>query len=89
MAVLVVLAMLGFKTSRWESALLVLTMMIMFGLEFLNSQIERSLNLIAPQSSESVKKIKNLSAGAVLIGAVGAVIIAGLIFIPHLLELLN
>lgn len=89
MAVLVVLAMLGLKTSRWESALLVLTMMTMFGLELLNSQIERFLGLVAPQPSESVKKIKDLSAGAVLLGAVGAIIIGGLIFIPHLLELLN
>ncbi len=88
-AVLVILAMIVLRTSRLENALLVLTMVAMFGLELLNSQIERFLDLVTPQPEERVKKIKDLSAGAVLVGAAGAVVISLLIFLPYLLRLLT
>jgi len=44
---------------------------------------------VTPQPEERVKKIKDLSAGAVLVGAAGAVVISLLIFLPYLLRLLT
>jgi undecaprenol kinase len=86
--IIVILAMIVFQTSLLENALLILTMVVMFGLELLNSQIERFLNLAAPQPAEKVRKIKDLSAGAVLLGSIGAIIIGFLIFLPYFLKLI-
>ncbi len=86
---LVVIGILVLHTSRLESAILILTISVMFSLELLNSQIERFLDLVSPQKSQLVKEIKDLSAGAVLVVAMGAVIIGFLIFLPHLVALLR
>jgi len=86
---LVVIGMLGFQTSFLENAVLTLTIVAMFSLELLNSQIERFLDIISPQKNQLVKEIKDLSAGAVLAAALGAVVIGFLIFLPHFLQLLK
>ena len=39
--------------------------------------------------NDKIKKIKDLAAGAVLICAIAAVIIGCIIFIPHLITLVN
>ena len=82
----VVGAMVGFKTSFLENAVLVLTMSVMLSLELLNSQIEKFLDIVSPQKNYLVKYVKDLSAGAVLVSAVGAVVIGVLIFFPYLLK---
>ena len=41
------------------------------------------------ESQRAIKKIKDLAAGAVLICAIAAVIIGCIIFIPHLITLVN
>lgn len=89
MAGLVLISTLVFQTSFLENAVLTLTVVIMFSLELLNSQIERFLDIISPEKNQLVKKIKDLSAAAVLVAAVGSVIIGLLIFLPHIVLLLR
>ena len=82
----VIIAMIGFRTSLLENAILILTMSVMFSLELLNSQIEKFLDIVSPQKNRLVKYVKDLSAGAVLVSAAGAVVIGLLIFLPHFLK---
>ena len=86
-AVLVIAGIFFFRVSLCQAMFLILSIAVMFSLELLNSQIERFLDLVVPQRSRLVKEIKDLSAGAVLISAVGVAIIGLMIFIPYLLKL--
>lgn len=55
---------------------------IVFLAEVFNTAIERTLDLIDPHENKRVKMIKDMSAGAVLIAAVAAVLIGLAIFVP-------
>ena len=84
---LVFLGILGLRPSALEDTILILTISVMISLELLNSQIERFLDLVSPQKSYLVKDIKDLSAGAVLISAMGSLVIGVIIFFPYLIKL--
>ncbi len=88
-AVLVIAGIFFFRVSLCQTMFLILSISVMFSLELLNSQIERFLDLVVPRRSRLVKEIKDLSAGAVLISAVGVFIIGLIIFIPYFIRLFH
>jgi diacylglycerol kinase len=53
-------------------------------LEMINTAIEKSIDLLHPEWNEKAGKIKDISAGAVLIASISSAIIAGLIFLPKI-----
>jgi diacylglycerol kinase len=53
--------------------------------EITNTALEKTLDLVSPEHSLKVKTIKDMTAGAVLVASVGAVIIGVAIFYPYLL----
>lgn len=57
-------------------------------LEMVNTAIELSIDLLHPDRHETAGKIKDIAAGAVLVAAIAAVLIAGIIFGDKILELL-
>ncbi|MFZ5365705.1 MAG: diacylglycerol kinase family protein [Patescibacteria group bacterium] len=88
-AILVILAGIYFKISRLEWLVLVLTISLVLTAEIFNSAIEEICNLLKEKLSLDYGKttlIRNLSAGAVLILAIGSVILGLIIFLPHLLS---
>jgi len=66
---------------------LVILTLITTGLvvEALNTVIEESMDLINSEWHQRIKITKDMAAGAMLIFALGSVIIAGLIFLPKIL----
>lgn len=54
----------------------------------MNTAIEYTVNLAMPEKNEIAKKAKDISAGAVLIFAIGSAIIGLIIFIPKIINLL-
>lgn len=68
-------------------ALLTLTIGGVLALEMLNTALEVFVDLVEPEYHPLAKRIKDLMAGAVLVSAIAAVIIAVLIFGPPLLSL--
>jgi len=86
-AAIVAVAMVLLRLDRIEASILLLTMFSVLALELINSQIERFLDIIQPELHAKVKRIKDFSAGAVLISVVGSVIIGVIILLPHLLAL--
>ena len=52
--------------------------------EMFNTCFERVMDFVSPQRHPHIKFIKDLAAGAVLIAAITAVIIGGVVFIPKL-----
>jgi len=84
-AFLVVVLMFIFPLSLVERLILVVLCGFVLGLELLNSQLERVLDLIQPKYDSRVKAIKDLSAGAVLIASLTAFLIGLFIILFHLL----
>jgi diacylglycerol kinase len=60
-----------------------------FVVETINSSIENTADLISLEKSNRIKKIKDLSAAAVLISSLTALVIGGLIFIPKIVSLIK
>jgi diacylglycerol kinase len=74
------------KLPRQDWAILVLTIAMVWIVEFINTSVEVLTNLASPQRNHLAKITKDVSAAAVLIAAAASVIIGILILGPPLLE---
>lgn len=85
----VVVIILGFvlKVSFNEWFALIFACGFVFTTEIINSSIENLADFISPEKNELIKKVKDLSAAAVLISAITALIIGLLIFSPKIYQL--
>ena len=54
--------------------------------ELFNTAIEITVDLAMPKKNELAKKAKDISAGAVLVTAIIAIVIGALIFIPKIFK---
>jgi len=70
--------------SKSEWIIIILAIGLVFSAELINTAIEKLADEITHEYSETVKKIKDLSAAAVLILAITSAIIGLIIFIPPL-----
>jgi diacylglycerol kinase len=68
--------------------LLIIVIGAVFLTELLNSSIESLADLIDPEWNELIMRTKDYSAAAVLISAIVAIVVGGLIFIPKFLDLI-
>jgi diacylglycerol kinase len=88
-AILVLAAAWFLKITAIETSVLIIMTLMVLSLELINSQIEKFLDLIQPDHHPRVKIIKDFSAGAVLLSALGSVAVGWLIFFPHISSLIN
>lgn len=72
------------KFNSVELTILVLTIFFVITLELVNTAIEQIVNLHSKEISEEARAIKDISAGAVLFGAITSVIVALFLFVPKL-----
>jgi diacylglycerol kinase len=86
---LVVLLGFYFQITTTEWIFIVFSSMIVLSLEALNSSVEKLADAITTEQNPKIKWIKDVCAGAVLIGAIGAAIVGCIIFIPYFLDLLD
>lgn len=77
----------AFRLSGVEWMLLSLTIGSVLICELLNTAVEDLLDYLAPEIHPTVGKIKDLTAGAVLIAALVSISVGSLIFIPKILSL--
>lgn len=73
-----------FHVSNIEWCLLTIAIVSVVTTEMLNTAIEKWMDAAHPERSPVVKFIKDVAAAAVLITAIGAIIIAGMIFLPKI-----
>lgn len=78
-----------FKISAYEWIAILLVIGLVVALEIINSAIENIADFITLEKHDKIKKIKDLSAAAVLINAIVAMIIGSIIFIPKIYELIQ
>ena len=77
--------LLHISTSEWLWIALSITLILVT--EIFNTMIETLTDLVSPGYNEKAGRIKDMSAGAVVIAALFALITGGVIFLPKLLLL--
>lgn len=83
--VAVIIAGIIFHVSYPEAATLAVVTGGVWITEMLNTCMERMADVVHPAVHPTIKFIKDLAAGAVLVAAITAVVVALFIFIPKLL----
>ena len=83
---LVVLAGVLLKISKLEWIICIILFSIVIAGELFNTAIETVVDMVMPEKNEKAKIAKDVSAGAVLVLAIGASIIGFMIFIPKILS---
>ena len=76
-----------FRVERWEWAVLLLAIAIVWVAEALNSAAEFLTDLVSPDYHSLARHCKDAAAGAVLIGSILAVCVGLVVFVPKVLEL--
>lgn len=83
--VIVLLLAWYFKVEAWQLIILILLIALILILEIINSIMERFIDLLKPRIHQYVMDIKDMGAALVFVGAVTAVIIGLIIFLPYLI----
>jgi len=85
-AVLVVLTGFYFHISRTEWIAVTLCIVMVLGLEAMNTALENLTDLVSPDFHPLAGKAKDVAAAAVLLAAMGTVIVALIIFLPKIFD---
>lgn len=81
-SIAVVVLSLIVKVSAAEAIALTIGMALVWISEMFNTCIEKTMDIITQEYDHRVKNIKDMSAGAVLVSAVAALVIGLIVFIP-------
>jgi diacylglycerol kinase (ATP) len=83
--VLIAAAAFQLPIEQWAALVFAITLVLLG--EVLNTAIEAVLDLVHPERHELVGRVKDLAAAAVLVTAVGATVIAAIVFVPRFWDL--
>jgi diacylglycerol kinase len=75
------------EVTRIEAAVLFMAVILVFAIEIINTAIEKVFDVCHPGSHNIIRAAKDAMAGAVLISAIIAIVVALLIFLPHIRNL--
>ena len=70
--------------NRGEFAVIATVTLLVIVAEMLNSALEAAVDLSTRESSELARTAKDMAAGAVLVSAIGSLVVAYLILGPHI-----
>ena len=85
--ILVIAAGIIFSISKTEWIMIIIAVSIVLAAELINSAIEYLCNFVSTDYNDKIKIIKDTSAAAVLISAIGAFVLALVIFVPKFIEI--
>ena len=88
-AILVVSFAVIFELPPAEMSLISILIILIMGLEILNTSVESALDYVADEIRPLVKRSKDSAAGAVLICAFGSLIVFTYLLFPRFLELVR
>ncbi len=77
---------LGLGTAEWITVVLCTTLVI--ALELVNTAVDACVDLVTREMHPLARTAKDVAAGAVLVGAVGSILIGVIIFAPRLYHLI-
>ena len=84
MALVIILGII-YELNRTEWCLCIFAITLVITSELFNTAIETIVDMISPQRNEKAKLVKDISAAAVLVFAVGAAIVGLTIFLPKII----
>ena len=87
--ILVIILGIVLKLSTLEWIILTIVIALVISAELFNTTIETVVDMITKEKNEKAKLAKDVAAGAVLVLAIGSVIIGLIIFIPKILEFIK
>lgn len=87
--IIAVIVALVVKLNYTEWGLLILTIFMVLVAETVNTAVEKTVDLVTTEYHPLAKLAKNLAAGAVLLAAIGSLLMAVVIFGPHITIILN
>ncbi|MBN2598482.1 MAG: diacylglycerol kinase family protein [Marinifilaceae bacterium] len=87
LTVIILSIVLNINPIEW--GFIIFSIALVITVETINSAIENMADFLTLENNYHIKKIKDLSAGAVLLSSLSSVIIGLLIFIPKLISLLQ
>ena len=87
--VLVIVAGIVLEINKIEWIICTICFAIVIGGELFNTAIEIVVDLAMPKINENAKRSKDISAGGVLIFAIGSAIVGLIIFLPKLILLIK
>ncbi|MDD5221368.1 MAG: diacylglycerol kinase [Candidatus Pacebacteria bacterium] len=76
-----------FALNSIEFSIILICIGVTLGFELLNSQIEKTVDILKPEFNQQARIIKDMSAAAVLMVVIVSIIVGILIFLPHFLKL--
>ena len=85
--ILVIIAGIILKINKSEWIICIILFAIVIASELFNTSIETIVDMVMPEKNEKAKIAKDVSAGAVLVVAIGAAIIGLVIFVPRILNI--
>ena len=88
MMLLVAIAGIILKINVIEWIICIILFAIVISAELFNTAIETVVNMITMEKNEKAKIAKDVSAGAVLVTAIGSAIVGLIIFIPKVVNIL-
>jgi diacylglycerol kinase len=83
--ILLLPAIFIFQLSTIETCIIILCIALVLSLEALNSALEYLSDRVTTQEDALIAKAKDIAAAGVLMAAIAAAIIAGLIFVPKII----
>ncbi len=69
-----------------EMLIVVIFICLVIALEMINTAIETLCDTVAPAKQDAIKRVKDISAGAVLVASIGAFVAGMVIFLPKIIE---
>ena len=87
--ILVIIAGIILKISALDWIILVIMFALVISAELFNTTFETVVDMITKERNEKAKLAKDIAAGAVLVLAIGSIIVGLIIFIPKILNFIK
>ena len=88
-AILAIVASVLLKVSILEFLFVFSSIVLVFFAEIVNTAVEKTLDLISQENNHLVQLIKDMLAAAVLVTAIGSIVVAAVVFGPKLWSLIS
>lgn len=88
-AVCVLIAGAAFQISGMEWISVILAIGLVLSIETINAAIENLADFVSPEKHKWIQKIKDLSASAVLLSVIAAVVVGLIVFVPKILTVFS
>jgi undecaprenol kinase len=89
LAILALILGFLFQISSSDWLVIIIAIGVVFSVEMTNTSIEELADSFTNEIHPSVKKAKDVAAGAVLVASITALLVGLIIFLPYFLNLMN